>query len=192
MTLDGSFSWSAKGPGHIAKYEWTLSDGRKVEGAKATQRYPYSGEYSETLKVTDDEGRVSYDFAVVQVIDREHPDLLPSAIHAVYWPTLDLKAGDEVTFRVRSFDHGNAIGKSDGTPEIGERWNFGDGTPGVEVHSVRMIVDKRGKDSTIYAKDGYATTTHRYAKPGDYLVSVSRINSRGQTATARLTVHIEP
>ena len=192
VLLDGSLSWSAKGPGHVASYQWSLDDGRKADGAKVTQRYPYSGEYNEILKVTDDEGRVDYDFAVVQIVDREHPELLPPAIHAVYWPNFGLKAGDEITFKVRSFDHGKSEGKSEGKPEIGERWNFGDGTPPVEVHSVPMVVGGGGRKSTIYAKDGYATTTHRYAKPGDYQVSASRINGRGQMATARLVVHIEP
>ena len=56
------------------------------------------------------------------------------------------------------------------------------------VHDARTD----GRCQTVHAKDGYAITTHRYAKPGDYLVSVSRTNSRGQMATARLFVHIEP
>jgi len=48
-----------------------------------------------------------------------------------------------------------------------------------------------GKSMTL-AKDGYAITTHRYAKPGRYMVSVSRTNDRGETATARLHIVIEP
>jgi hypothetical protein len=185
VVLDGSLSWSAKGPGHIASYQWSLTDGRKADGATVTQRYPYSGEYSEILKVTDDEGRVDYDFAIVQVIDREHPELLPPAIHAVYWPTFGLKAGDVVIFKVRSFD---CLEPSNGR----ERWNFGDGTKPAEVQSVPVVVGDKNKKSAIYARDGYATTTHRFAKPGDYLVSVSRTNSLGQMATGRLVVHIEP
>ena len=108
----------------------------------------------------------------------------PPAIHAVYWPTLGLKAGDEVTFKVRTF--GDALAGS------GERWNFGDNSPRVDVQSVAKEVLAGTGKSTALAKDGYAITTHRYAKPGDYLVSVSRTNSRGQTATAGLCVHIEP
>jgi hypothetical protein len=37
------------------------------------------------------------------VIEREHPERVPPAIHANYYITFDLKAGDEVTFKVRSF-----------------------------------------------------------------------------------------
>ena len=142
VVLDGSLSWSVKGPGHIARYQWTLSDGRKADGAKVTQRYPHGGEYSEILKVTDDEGRVDYDFAVVQSCrPRASRSFCRRRSTPLYWPTFDLKAGDEVTFRVRSFEHGTSDGKS----EIGERWNFGDGTPPVEVHSVPVVRDSTGR-----------------------------------------------
>jgi hypothetical protein len=41
------------------------------------------------------------------------------------------------------------------------------------------------------APDGYAVTTHKFAKPGDYLVSVERANSSGMKATARMHVRVE-
>ncbi len=186
VVLDGSLSWSAQGPKHIAGYQWTLADGRKADGPTTMQRYPYAGEFSEILKVTDADGRVDYDFCVVQILDREHPELLPPAIHATYWPTMNLKVGDEITFKVRSFYHGAPANQ----PAGGERWNFGDGTPPVEVKCLPVQMEVDGKKQVIHSKDGYAVTTHRYAKPGDYLVSVSCLNTRGQTATARLFVRI--
>lgn len=36
------------------------------------------------------------------------------------------------------------------------------------------------------AKDGFAVTEHRFAKPGDYIVRVERANERGEKAIARL------
>ena len=42
-----------------------------------------------------------------------------------------------------------------------------------------------------HARDGYAVTVHRYAKPGQYLVRVERTDRRGATATARLVVVVE-
>jgi hypothetical protein len=175
VTLDATRSWSANGPEHIKSYEWTLSDGTTATGPTVRRRYDRSGTYSEILKVTDDEGRVDFDFAVVQVVDREHPDQTPPSIHAVYWPTLGIKAGDEITFKVRSF----RIDRDDGH----ETWDFGDGSPTVEVQSDGNAVK--------LAKDGYAVTTHRYERPGHYLVSVHRMNRRGQTATGRLHVPVD-
>ena len=176
VTLDATRSWSAKGPEHIKSYQWSLSDGTTAVGAKIRRAYDQSGAYSEILKVTDAEGRVDYDFAVVQVIDRDKPDETPPGIHAVYWPTFGIKAGDEVTFKVRSF----RIGREEGH----ELWDFGDASPTVEVQSDGNAVK--------LAKDGYAVTTHRYQEPGHYLVSVRRTNRRGQRAVGRLHVRVDP
>ena len=103
VTLDGSRSRPA-----IKDYQWFFSDGTTASGPRPVRRYPHSGMYSEILKVTDAAGRVDYDFAVVQVMDRDHPKLVLPSIHAAYWPTLGLKPGDEVTFKVRTFRIGAA------------------------------------------------------------------------------------
>jgi len=184
VTLDGSLSWSAKGSKPIASYQWTFSDGATADGPKVVRRYAAPGEYCETLKVTDADGRVDYDFTVVQVHDRKQPGQMPPTIHAAYWPTLGLKAGDEITFKVRSFGLGMEATR--------ERWDFGDGTPAVEVKSNEERTDPATGKSNALAKDGYAATTHRYAKPGHYLVTVSRSNDRGETATTRLHVRVDP
>lgn len=170
VVLDGSRSWIAVGA--ISRYEWTLTDGTRATGPRVEHAYTKPGAYCEILKVTDADGRVDYDFAVVQVFDREHPEHAPQAIHAAYAPTMNLKPGDDVTFLVRTF--GKFVGR--------EIWNFGDGTPAVEVQS--------DGNSNPRAKDGYAKMIHRYEKPGHYLVQVQSTNARGEVATARLQVRI--
>jgi murein DD-endopeptidase MepM/ murein hydrolase activator NlpD len=171
VALDGAKSWSRSGP--IARYEWTISDGTTAAGPQATHRYERPGSYSEVLKVTDSSGNVDYDFAIVQVLDRSAPDRLPPTIHASYAPTFGIKAGDPVTFKVRTFR----------TTDGHETWNFGDGTEPVVVHSDGNAVQ--------HARDGYAVTTHRFARPGHYLVRVERTNRNNATATARLHVTVE-
>ena len=101
---------------------------------------------------------------------------MPPAIHAACWPTTGLRAGDEVTFKVRTF----AVKPDEGR----ETWDFGDGSDTVETQS-----DGNAKQ---HAKDGYAVTKHRFKKPGAYIVTVKRTNSRGQTATGRLHVVVAP
>ncbi len=174
VTLEGGRSWSIKGPEHIVNYQWMLSDGTTAQGPIVEHRYKRRGTYNETLKITDDEGRVDYDFAKVFVHDRKDPKLLAPRIHAAYWPTFGIRAGDEVTFKVRSF----AVGPDEGQ----EVWDFGDGSPPVKVQSDGNTVK--------HAKDGYAVTTHVYQRPGHYLVAVQRANRRGETATARLHVRV--
>ena len=175
VILDGSRSFSAEGRKQL-RFKWILSDGSTATGPLVERRYTSAATYNEILEVTDDTGEVDYDFALVQVIDRKHPTQQPPTIHAAYWPTFGIKAGDEVTFKVRSF----RIGSDDGE----ETWDFGDATP--------MVTVKSDGNAIAHAPDGYAITTHRFEKPGHYLVSVRRTNLRGETATARLQVRVGP
>jgi murein DD-endopeptidase MepM/ murein hydrolase activator NlpD len=172
VTLDGSQSSGQKS---LVRYDWAFTDGGTAEGQRVQRRYDLPGTYSEILKVTDSEGRVDYDCAVVLVFNRDEPKLLPPTIHAAYWPTQNLKVGQEITFAVRSY----LIGATEGR----EQWDFGDGTPSVEVQSDGNAVK--------LAKDGYALTTHRYTRPGHYLVRVQRINDRGETAVGHVHVKID-
>jgi murein DD-endopeptidase MepM/ murein hydrolase activator NlpD len=167
ITLDASKSWSSS---TIKSYEWTFTDGKTASGAKIERTYAKPGAYSEILKVTDDAGNVSYDFAIVQVIGSDEKNL-PPTIHPTFWPTTGLKPGTEITFKVRTF---RATG--------GETWDFGDGTPKVSVMS-----DGNAK---ALAKDGYAITQHTFAKPGDHIVSVEHTNQLGEQAIAHLCVHV--
>ena len=91
VVLDGSRSWSADGK--IARYDWTFTDGQTATGATVERTYAKPGVYSEVLKVTDGAGRIDYDFAVVNVLDREHPDRLPPSIHAAYYADVRHQAG---------------------------------------------------------------------------------------------------
>ncbi|HKS36558.1 MAG TPA: PKD domain-containing protein [Verrucomicrobiae bacterium] len=171
VVLDGSKSWSASG--RIARYDWTLTDGAKATGPTVERTYAQSGEYSEILKVTDARGEVDYDFSVVLVIDKSAPDQLPPSIHPAFTPTMNIRAGDPVTFKVRSFR----------TTFGSETWDFGDGTDKVTVKSDGNVEQ--------HAKDGYAVTEHRFSKPGHYLIRVERTNERGQRAIGHLHVPVE-
>ena len=170
VELDASKSWSRTGG--IKTYEWTFGDGTKAKGAKVERSYDKPGEYSEIVKVTDSAGNIAYDFAVVVVMEKDSKETLPPAIHANYYPTFGLRAGDEVTFKVRSFktQHGSEV------------WDFGDGSDPVTVRS--------DGNASQHNPDGYAITTHRYKKPGDYIVTVKRSNEQGHTATGHLHVRV--
>jgi hypothetical protein len=165
--LDGSRSY-----GRDLSFQWIFEDGTTADGVEAKRRYEKPGSYAEILKITDGDGRVDYDFAVVQVIDRERPDILPPTIHANYAPTFGIRPGDPVTFKVRTFR----------TQEGHETWDFGDGTPPVEVHS--------DGNAVMHAATGYAEIIHRYEKAGHYLARVERANSAGMKAVTRLQIRV--
>jgi murein DD-endopeptidase MepM/ murein hydrolase activator NlpD len=170
VVLDGSRSWSAGGK--VVAHEWSFADGTTAAGVLVERTYAQPGVYSEVLKVTDGEGRVDYDFAVVNVLDKDRPDRLPPSIHAAYSPTFGIRPGDPVTFLVRTFR----------TTDGRETWDFGDGSPKVEVQSDGNVVP--------LAKDGYARTVHTFQKPGHYLVRVARTDRRGFIATAHVHVRV--
>ena len=124
------------------------------------------------LNVTDAAGRLDYDFMVVQVCDRVHPDQPPPTIHANYAPTFGIGPGDPGVFKVRTFR--DTAG--------GETWDFGDGTPAVSVKSYA--------NADLHAPNGYAEARHQYEKPGHYLVSVEHVSAEGVRAVARLQVRV--
>jgi murein DD-endopeptidase MepM/ murein hydrolase activator NlpD len=169
IVLDGSRSWSAAGK--IVRYEWTFTDGSTATGPLIERAYDRPGSYSEILKVVDSQGRVDYDFAMVQILDKD-PDKLPPTIHPSYAPTFDIHPGDPVTFKVRTFR--TQAGK--------ETWDFGDGTPAVEVRS--------DGNANPLDPDGYAVTVHRFSKPGHYIVRVERTGHTGAKAIGHLQVRI--
>lgn len=170
ITLDGSRSWTKEG--HIKAYDWRFTDASAAKGAEVARRYGKPGTYSEILKITDGNGGIDYDFAVVNVLAKDEADKLPPTIHAVYYPTFGIKPGDPVTFLVRTFR----------TTDGKEMWDFGDGGAKVEVQSDGNVVP--------LAKDGYARTVHHFEKAGHYIVRVERTNRHGYAAIGHLQVRV--
>jgi murein DD-endopeptidase MepM/ murein hydrolase activator NlpD len=170
VVLDGSRSWALDGK---LTYDWTFTDGTKATGHRVERSYKAPGVYSEALKIRDGSGHIDYDFAVVNVLDPKETKQLPPSIHAAYTPTFGIKPGDPVRFFVRTFR----------TTDGKETWDFGDGSPKVEVQSDGNIVP--------LARNGYAVTSHRFEKAGHYLVRVERTNNQGQSAVAHVHVRVE-
>lgn len=171
VTLDATKSWAKSGK--IASYSWKFTDGSDASGPSIERKYDTPGVYSEVLKITDDHGNSDYDFAVVQVIADAASDEVPPSLHANYAPSMGVKPGQPITFKVRAFR----------TTHDEETWDFGDGSPPVTV--------KSDGNADQHAKDGYALTTHVYEKPGDYIARVERANQRGEKAIAHVHVRVE-
>lgn len=170
VRLDGSRSWARNGP---VRPRWVLSNGSTEQAFTAERSYDQPGTYSETFQAADPNGHVAYDFTVVQVLDPKAPSTLPPSVQAAYAPTMGITVDSPVTFLVRTFR----------TTDGEETWNFGDGTSPVKVRS--------DGNREIHNPNGFAVTEHRFAQPGNYIVSVSRTNQHGHTGTARLWVHVE-
>ena len=183
VTLDGTKSKSFAGG--IVKYEWLFTDGARAFGPVQERSYDLPGTYSEVLKVIDSAGNIDYDYCVVQVRNRKNPEKMPPSIHAVYYPTLNIKPGDPITFGVRTFQ-----------TEYGQEvWDFGDGSPKVTVKSeIPKVPEGEKRPYTTkgydYRRGDYAKTVHSYSKPGHYLVRVERTDENGYPAIAHLGVEV--
>ena len=186
ITLDGSKSWSSRGD--ELQHKWHFSDGTKAHGSSQKRSYDSPGNYQEILEITDRMGNRAYDFADVEVIDKNKTAELPLSIHAAFHPTFGITTGDTVTFMVRSFN----------TLEGSEVWDFGDGSPRVTVKShesfawryERFTSQGLASRKRELHPEGYACTTHCFAEPGDYMVKVERKGDFGYTGVAHLHVRV--
>lgn len=165
--LSAGNSWAKAG---INEYEWEFSDGSTGSGMEIERTYNMPGTYSEIVKVTDGDGNYDYDFAVVKVFEKENHEALPD-IHATFYPTKDIKPGEKIFFQVRSR----------WATEGYDIWDFNDGSDFVSV--------KSNIETGNHAKVGYSIVSHRFKKPGDYLVKVSRKSSKS-VATSHLYVKV--
>jgi murein DD-endopeptidase MepM/ murein hydrolase activator NlpD len=169
VTLDGLKSVSFEGK--IVKYEWTFHDGTTATGASVTKQYNKPGYFSETLKITDDKGNVEYDFVHVTVVYKDKPNHKYGYTCVSYYPTFNIKAGDELTFKGRFFN----------INEGEDHWDFGDGTPIQTTHS----------NPDGYSATGYVELKHTYKKPGHYFVTFDRTVNNGMTTTTNLSIFVK-
>jgi len=166
VELDGSRSICDGG--EIVTHEWQLQNGDSAVGSKTVVTYDREGMYSEILTVTDDRGQTDVDFCVVQVLPpAADPAKTPPTMHAAYYPTNDLKPGQPIAFKVRSFFRG-AFESNEAGEEL---WDFGDGTQAVTC-----------------SKGDFAERWHAYNQPGRFIVAVQRTGRNGCAATVRLKV----
>lgn len=178
VELDASRSWARAG---IRSYEWLFMDGTGASGPGVKRAYDTPGTYSEIVKVTDNEGNFEYDFTRVAVYPRiqdrtkkSDPLNLPN-VHVAYNPTFDIHPGDPVIFLSRC--------RYDKTGGV-DIYNFGDGTPPVEVPS--------NIDPDPHAANGYGMVVHHFKKPGNYIVRVDRIDEKtGYSGAEHLHIAVE-
>ena len=166
-TLDGTRSWARNG---IRSFRWLLSDDTESRDSTVERIYKKPGTYSEILRITDADGNEDVDFATVKVVGDDSQPV--PGIHATYHPSVGLRAGDPVTFKVRA--RYTRVGH--------DVWNFGDGTPLVTVTSNR--------NESPHARDAYVATIHRYERPGNYVVQVHRETPAGR-AVQHLYVRVD-
>ncbi len=178
LTLDGSRSICDGSA--ITSYQWTLHTGQTVKGPKATITYDREGLYSECLTVTDARGQTDIDFCPVYIMPKDaSPDKTPPSMHLTYFPTNNLRPGQPIAFKVRTFFRGPFADNKSGL----EHWNFGDGTTATSRSDTKTRVPAA-------TDTDFDERWHVYDKPGCYIVTVTRTGKNDRTATAQVKVNV--
>ena len=149
-----------------------------LETETVTRTYAKPGTYSELMEVVDANGHVARDSAIVHVLDAAHPEAPYPSLHAAYYPSLDLRPGQPITFLARSF-----LMNYKPIPKGEEHWDFGDGSTGVTQSDGNAVK---------HAENGYGRIEHTYAKAGRYVVKVESTAPDGAPAIMYMDVIVNP
>lgn len=178
IELDGSRSVcdGAK----IETFRWTLHDGEPIDDVRAVKTYDEEGMYSEMLTVSDTRGQTDVDFCVVQILPPDaDPTKTPPAMHLTHFPTRNIRPGQPIAFKVRTFFNGAFESNRAGE----ETWDFGDGATAITCSSTPA--------RSIASTDvDFAERWHTYHKPGRYIVTVRRTGKNGLSATTQIKVDV--
>lgn len=164
----------------IARYQWTLHTGQVVEGAKATLLFDREGMYSEMLTVADARGQTDVDFCPVYVMPKDaDPAKTPPAMHLTYYPTEDIRPGQPIAFKVRTFFKKPFDVNKGGE----EHWDFGDGATATSRSETKARVPAA-------TDTDFDERWHAYARPGRYIVTVTRTGKNGLSAITQVKVDV--
>jgi murein DD-endopeptidase MepM/ murein hydrolase activator NlpD len=161
VVLDGSNSL-AWGGSKIVQWRWILSDGRKIEQAKAETAFDRPGAYVASLWVKDDVGNEDVDFCQIKVYTKEKPEKGIPHIYMTCTPTEDIRPDQAV--RLRFWPQGTVVGPINVA--------FDDGT---------NVEDYRP----------YSKLSHPFKTPGIHIVT-ARCENNGTPIEQKLKVVVSP
>ena len=160
--LEVSFdgSSSSDADGSISSYSWDFGDEEMGEGEATSHTYDGSGTYMVTLTVTDDQGKSSTVQKSIEVAGATSPPTDPPTDEA---PSADFTfTADNLEV---SFD-GSSSSDADGSISS-YSWDFGD--------------EEMGEGET---------TSHTYAEPGTYTVTLTVTDDGGKRSTVAKPVEV--
>ncbi len=134
--------------GEIKTYYWDfgdLNDPDPATGVTVTHNYEYPGNYLVKLTVTDNEGKLNYEKALINVTN-------PAPVPSFYMNTDAPVEGDDVLFNATdSYDANGTIVSYD--------WDFGDGNTGSGVEVTHSYSEVGYHRVTLTATDNYGETS---------------------------------
>ncbi len=143
--LDASSSTDADGT--IVNYVWDFGDGTTGSGVTASHVYPTMGTYTVTLTVTDNNGLMDSDTAIVIVTTGLIPPIADAGIDR------SVVVGNSINF------DGSGSTDADGTI-VNYQWDFGDGNTGTGVNTnhIYLAIGTYTVTLTVTDNDGLQDT----------------------------------
>jgi murein DD-endopeptidase MepM/ murein hydrolase activator NlpD len=129
---------------NIVSFKWEFHDGTSANGPMAEKVYDRPGCYIAALWVKDNHGVADVDFCKVKVFSRSAPEGVIPTLFVTYYPSTEVCVDEPVNFRV--WPQGMEVEHI--------QIDFGDGTILRDYHS-------------------YSAITHKFRKPGIYVVTVT-------------------
>lgn len=164
VALAGTVSFDAAGShsqdGSPLTYTWNFNDGATATGAHVSHAFVLVGSSFVTLIATDGRGARSVATASI-VVAPELPSVFVTASDSA------VPAGGTITFDA---SRSTPPSQPQGDTLVKYSWDFGDGTP--------------------QATTNQPTTTHTYAKAGDYTVAVEAFDKAGVPGTDTVQVSV--
>jgi len=153
-------SASSDPDGTIANYSWSFGDDLAAYGEVAVHVYEQEGTYDVELTVKDDKGATNSTTKTVTVAKTEEPEPPAASVPEAIIEVLSVKC---LTVELS----GAGSWSSEGAEIVSYEWDFGDGQPGTGVE-----------------------VTHKYAASGTYTVTLTVVDSQGNSdsASAEVTV----
>jgi PKD repeat protein len=148
--------------GPVSSYSWSFGDGETASGSTAEHTYQFSGTYTATLSIEDDNGSSSTTDIVISVTEPTQPPPGPTTPPDAVISSSTTVGNAPLTMQ---FDGSNSTTSE--PPMVLYSWDFGDG--GVAEGSL---------------------VSHTYNDPGNYYASLTVTDNIGQTDTTSISVTI--
>jgi len=164
LSFDGSASHDPDGT--LASYAWDFGDGETGSGPQVAHAFAAPGQYTVTLRVTDNCGEADTDTLTVTIEPPPDPCANNQPPSAAAGEDQQGEPGEELSF------DGSASSDPDGDlPDDAYQWDFGDGQSGSGV-----------------------TASHAYAEAGEYEVTLTVTDGcdAGNSDTLLVTVQAPP
>jgi chitodextrinase len=161
ITFDGTGSYDSDGS--VSNWSWNFGDGNSAFGATATHAYSQAGDFTVTLTIKDNQGKLDTETEAISVAKANNPPTVPT----IEGPASGTK-GTDYTFTVSSTDADND------TIQYITNWDDGE-----------------TEESEYYENDTSIDLIHSYTTAGKYTITVIANDNETVSGSAQHIIYID-